>query len=429
MFKRILIFIILAGIVAAGIWANRRRTPQAIEVQVEAVARRDLTAVVTGSGKIRPFKEVDISSNVMGRIIELAVEEGQEVTAGQLLLRIDPIRYRSAVEQTEAMISSAETSLQLAQQDLEYRQEVLDRREGLHRQDLLSEEAYQEALQAVRRAERDVQMRQLEIERLRAALKQSEYDLSLVQFTSPMNGVVTRLNVEEGETAVTGTMNNPGTVLMTVADLSVVEAEIEIDETDIVSVELGQAAEVRIDAFPDRVFAAVVSEVGRSPISTSAASSSQAINFKVVVRLTDRVLAARPGLSCTADITTATREQVLAVPIQSLVLREVELDAAGNIIERDPLEELMADLEQEGAGEDAHLEDLEGAFVVRDGKATFVPIEVGVAGERHFEILSGLSEGDQVIVGPFNVIRTLQSGENVNAREAPQRRSSSTESE
>ncbi len=422
MLKKVLIAIVVVGVVAGGVYSNRTRAPRAVKVQFELVVRHDLTAIVSGSGRIRPFKEVDISSNVMGRIVELAVEEGQTVRTGDFLMRIDPVRYRSAVEQVEATIASAETNIELARQDLHYAREVLDRREGLRKQDLLSEETYQEALQSVRREERTVAMREQELARLRAQLTQTEHELAQVTLASPMDGVITKLNVEEGENALVGTMNVAGTVLLTVADLSVVEAEIEVDETDIVSVELGQDAEVRIDAFPDAVFTARVIEVGKSPIAGVQQSANQAITFKVVVRLLEPVLGARPGLSCTADLVTARRQQVLAVPIQSLILREVELDADGNVIQRDPIEDLLAEIEQPGAVDDADLQELEGAFVVRDDRAVFVPITIGIAGERHFEVLDGLDEGDQVVVGPFTVIRTLQTDERVEPERAPRRR-------
>ncbi len=410
MIKKIAIAAVVVGIIAAGAYANMNRTPSAIKVQTEKVELPDLTAKVTGSGQIRPFKEIDISSNVMGRIVELDVVEGQEVSTGQMLLRIDPVRYVSAVEQVEASIASAQTSLELAQENLGYAQELLDRREGLYQQDLLSEEAYLDALQSVRREERTVQLRQRELDRLRAQLRQSEYDLSQVEFVSPLDGVITKLNVEEGETAITGTMNNPGTVLLTIADLSFIEAEIEIDETDIVHVEVGQPAEVRIDAFPDEVYAAEVTEVGRSPIST-AQNANQAVNFKVVVRVIEQVAGARPGLSCTADVITATRRNAVSVPIQSMILREVELDDDGNVVQRDPLADLIGDVE--GTTETAELEEVEGAFVVRDGQVEFVPISVGIAGERHFEVLSGMSEGDDVVTGPFDVIRSLTTGDRI----------------
>lgn len=412
MLKKIAIVTALLSVVGAGMYANMNRTTAALRVQTQEVKRRELLAKVTGSGQIRPFKEINISSNVMGRIVELAVQEGEEVHAGQFLLRIDPVRYVSAVEQVEASIASAKTSVELAEQNLQYARDVLDRRQGLYEQDLLAEEAFLDALQTVRREERSVQLRQGDLTRLRAQLKQSEHDLAQVLFTSPLDGVITKLNIEEGETAITGTMNNPGTVLLTIADLSFVEAEIEIDETDIVDVVVGQSAEVRIDAFPDDVFSAQVIEVGRSPINSSL-GTTQAVNFKVVVRVIENVPGARPGLSCTADVLTATRRDVIAVPIQALILRQVELDEDGNIVQRDPLADLLAGVEGTLEEDADDLQEMEGAFILRDGVALFVPIEIGIAGERHFEVLSGIEEGDEVVTGPFDVIRSLTSGDRI----------------
>mgnify|MGYP001163277711 CR=1 FL=1 len=412
MLKKIAIAAVFLSVVGAGMYANMNRTTAALRVQTQDVKRRELLAKVTGSGQIRPFKEIDISSNVMGRIVELAVQEGEEVHVGQFLLRIDPVRYVSAVEQVEASIASAKTSVELAEQNLQYARDVLDRRQGLYEQDLLAEEAFLDALQTVRREERSVQLRQGDLTRLRAQLKQSEHDLAQVLFTSPLDGVITKLNIEEGETAITGTMNNPGTVLLTIADLSFVEAEIEIDETDIVDVVVGQSAEVRIDAFPDEVFSAEVIEVGRSPINSSL-GTTQAVNFKVVVRVLENVPGARPGLSCTADVLTATRPDVIAVPIQALILRQVELDEDGNIVQRDPLADLLAGVEGTLEVDADDLQEMEGAFILRDGVALFVPIEIGIAGERHFEVLSGIEEGDEVVTGPFDIIRSLTSGDRI----------------
>ena len=411
-FKKILIGLAIIAVVGAGIASNIWwREPDAPEVRVEAASLRDLTATVSGSGAIRPAREVDISSNVMGRVTRLAVEEGEVVETGDFLLEVDPQRLQSTVDQMEASLGSSRTQVSLAQQDLEYAQQVLDRREGLYQQDLLSRELYDDAVQNVARAQRTLEMRDQDVVRIDAQLAQSRYDLTQVIIEAPMDGIITKLNIEQGENVVTGTMNNAGTVLLTIADLSTVELEIEVDETDIVHVELDQAAEVRIDAFPDDVFEAVVTEVGKSPIG--AAGGNQAINFKVVVRLTDTVPGARPGLSGTADITTAMRGEILAVPIQALILREVQLDKDGEIIrEEDPLamDDLSLSLEEPEKGETA---ELEGAFVVRDGRALFIPIQIGIAGERHFEVLQGVEEGDEIIIGPFEVIRTLIDGERV----------------
>jgi len=412
--RKLLIAVVILGVAGAGIAANIWwKEADAPEVQVEAAAFRDLTATVSGSGAIRPAREVNISSNVMGRVTRLAVEEGQVVEAGDFLLEVDPQRLQSTVAQMEASRDSARTQVALAQQDLEYARNVLDRREGLYQQDLLSKELYDDAVQNVQRAERTHELRTQEVTRIEAQLDQSRYDLTQVNFNAPMDGIITKLNIEEGENVVTGTMNNAGTVLLTIADLSVVELEIEVDETDIVFVELSQAATVRIDAFPDVEFAAVVSEVGKSPIS---AATNQAINFKVVVRLTDTVPGARPGLSGTADIITATRAQILSVPIQALILREVKVDKDGEIIrEFDPDDPM--NLASPLADEDTETVELEGAFVVRDCRALFMPIKIGIAGERHFEVLEGAEDGDQIIIGPFEVIRTLVDGEPVTTQD------------
>ena len=332
----IAIIAVAGGGIAANVWWKESPAP---EVQVEAVTRRDLTATVSGSGAIRPAREVDISSNVMGRVTRLAVEEGEIVHAGNFLLEIDPQRLQSTVDQMAASLESAKTQVRLANQDLQYAQQVLDRREGLYRQDLLSRELYDQALQEVLRAERTHEVRKQDVARISAQLAQSRYDLTQVTINAPMDGIITKLNIEAGENVVTGTMNNAGTVLLTIADLSTVEAEIEVDETDIVFVEVGQPSTVRIDAFPDQEFEAIVTEVGKSPISNTGLGSAgnQAINFKVVERLTQSVSGARPGLSGTADIVTATREQVPAVPIQALILREVRIDKNGEIIHEDDL--------------------------------------------------------------------------------------------
>lgn len=378
---------LLAGgvllLIVAAVYANLElRRDDGPEVRVEEVARRDLTATVSGSGTVRPYKEVDISANFMGRITRLTVAEGQAVSRGEFLLQIDPVPYESAVERAEAGLESSRTQLQLAEEDLEFARQNLDRKEGLYRQQLLSKEAYDQAVQQVRQAERAVEMRRQDVAQLRAQLQQVRHDLTKVTIDSPIDGIITRLNVEEGENVVTGTMNNPGTVIMTIADLSTVEAEIEIDETDVVAVEVGQPAIVRVDAFPDRELDAVVTEVGRSPIVGAGQQTDQAVVFKVVVRLEDELPGARPGLSCTADIVTARRDDALAVPIQALVLRN-------------------GDAEQEGA------------LVVRDGRAFFVPIEIGIAGERHFEVLGGVEEGARIVIGPFDAIRELGDGDPV----------------
>ena len=453
--KKFLIGIVVIAVAGAGIAANLYwKEPAAPEVATEAVELRDLTATVSGSGAIQPAREVNISSQVMGRTTRLEVIEGQVVNRGDLLIEIDPRRLTSQVDQMQANLQSASTQVRLAEESLVFARQQLDRREGLYQQELISYELYEQALQETQRAERTLETRRIDVTRLEAALAQAEIDLSQVIISSPIDGIITRLNIEEGENVMTGTMNNPGTVIMTIADLSILEAEIEVDETDIVSVEMGQEATVTIDAFPDVEFPAVVTEVGKSPINAQAAASGQAINFKVVVRLTDTVPGARPGLSCTSDIVTAERSEVLAVPIQALILREVELDENGEVVRE--WENLLAigldggssteessgtptapttpapSATTNGSGDtletpqdgpessDTENEkvEVEGAFILRDGRAIFVPIEIGIAGERHFEVLGGIEPGDKVITGPFDIIRTLLDGDRVGERDS-----------
>lgn len=431
--KKAAIAVAIVGLVGVGIATNLWwRQPAVPEVNVEEVVVRDLEATVSGSGAIRPAREVDISSNVMGRVTRLAVEEGEEVAQEQFLLEVDPQRLRSQVDQMQASLEAARTQLQQTQETLEYLRGVLDRREGEWRQGLIPREGYEAALQDVEQAERTVEMRRADIVRLQAQLEQARYDLTQVIIDSPIHGIITRLNIDEGENVVTGTMNNPGTVLLTIADLSVIEAEIEVDETDVVHVAIGQPATVRVDAFPDHDYRAVVTEVGKSPIQAAASAGTQAINFKVVVRITEEVPGARPGLSCTADIVTATRERVPSVPIQALILREMQVeegkivrgwdgaggaDDDGDAVPEPVSPSVPADLyDPDDVDEDGNVE-LEGAFVLRDGRAVFMPIDIGIAGERHFEVLAGVEPGERIILGPFDVIRTLRDGDRVRERE------------
>jgi HlyD family secretion protein len=249
-----------------------------------------------------------------------------------------------------------------------------------------------------------------------AALESAQYDLGKVRLVSPLAGIVTKRYIEEGETVVTGTMNNAGTVLLTIADMSIIEAEVEVDETDIPSVAVGQPTIVKIDAFPDKKFNAKVTEVGNSPIVV-AGSTTRATNFKVTVQIEGQIPDVRPGFTCTADITTATRQQVVSVPIQATTVREVIVDANGTMV-REPI-----DPKQEPRARRAvaptdlkpgqSKKELEGVFVVRDGRSVFEPVKVGIAGDKFFEVLDGLKEGDQVITGPFASVRAMKDGDPV----------------
>jgi HlyD family secretion protein len=426
--------VVLLGLIA---FANFKfKKVDGVAVNTEAIQKRNLESIVSASGKIQPKTLVNISADTMGRVTNLAVNEGQRVTRGQFLLEIDPRNLKSRVQSGEASLQASASqaeqlrlslensklSLKLAQDNLTRQQELwkggLTTREALER----AENEFKAQQAALRAQEQNLKTQQLRIAQERASLSSAQYDLSRVRIESPINGIVTRRNIEEGETAVTGTMNNPGTVLLTIADMSVIEAEVEVDETDIPTVQLGQSAKVTIDAMPGKTFTAKVTEIGNSPIQAPGqAASAQATNFKVVLTLDGEIPEVRPGFTCTAEITTATRQNALAVPIQATTVREVVVDDKGAIV-REPVMPNQGRRPATPTGElkpGQQRKELEGVFVIKDAKVQFEPVTTGIAGEKHFEVLSGLKEGDQVVVGPFSSVRELRDGVAVKATPAP----------
>jgi HlyD family secretion protein len=376
-----------------------------------------------------------MSAVQMGRVTRLAVEEGDRVTAGQFLLQIDPMSLRGTVERGEAAVAGARQALaqsrvgvETARANLQLAQENAKRQRELWSQGLTTRENLDAAEAALSVRETELRAQQAEVARAEQQIRQeaatldtSRYNLSQVTLTAPFDGIVTRRNIEEGENVVVGTMNNAGTQLLTIADMSIIEAEVEVDETEIPSVKIGQVAKVTIDALPDRTFTGKVTEIGNSPIQLAgtAQAGQQATNFKVTVTIDGQIDEARPGFTCSAQITTATRDDVVAVPIQAMAVRELVYDKAGNIV-RPPREEgRRRPRSVEPTASAAELPDgqtrkeTEGVFVMRDGRAQFVPVKVGIAGDKYFEVLSGLKAGDQVITGPFNNVRNLRDGDEV----------------
>jgi HlyD family secretion protein len=435
--KKILIGVGVVVLLGAMAFANFKfKKEDGVTVNTEAIQKRNLESIVSASGKIQPKTLVNISADTMGRVTNLAVNEGQRVDKGEFLLEIDPRNLKTRVESGEASlqasasqaeqlrlsIENAKLSLKLAQDNFNRQQELwkggLTTRESLERaeNELKSQQAN------LRVQEQNVKTQQLRIAQERASLSSAKYDLSRVRIESPINGIVTRRNIEEGETAVTGTMNNPGTVLLTIADMSVIEAEVEVDETDIPNVSLGQTAKVTIDAMPGKTFTAKVTEIGNSPIQAAGqAASTQATNFKVVLTLDGEIPEVRPGFTCTAEITTATRKDTIAVPIQATTVREMVVDEKGALV-REPVTPAKGRRPAAAAVElkpGQSRKELEGVFVVRDGKVLFEAVKTGIAGEKYFEVLSGLKEGDEVVVGPFSSVRELRDGAAVKATPAP----------
>lgn len=397
------LLVVIGGLVAVAIV---RRGDEAVAVRAALAERRDLVESVQASGWVRPRRAVDIQSDIIGRITELAVEEGEQVQRGQFLLRIDPTQYEAALTRARAAVSEAlareaqaRANMIQAEQNRKRAGEMLAFDSSLvSPQDL--EDA--ETALAVQRALHEAAV--YGVQQARAAVREAEDRLSKSVIRAPMDGVVTRLNVEEGETAIVGTMNNPGSLLLTVSDLSVMEAVIQVDETDVPLIQIGDSAEVRIDAFSRQRFHGQVTEIGHSSTmpaeSRLAQNQSQAVDFEVVITLYDPPPVLRPDLSATAEVVTNVRPDALAIPIIALTVRE-----------RDSLEALEQESPEARAAVASLGEadtDVEGVFVIRGGKAYFTPVVVGITGRERFEVLAGLAEGDSVVAGPYEAVRQLE---------------------
>ena len=435
--KKVLIGVVavalLGGGAGAAYWYRQETGP---EIATESIRSRDLEAVVSASGTVQPKRQVNISANQMGKVTRLAVEEGQRVKTGQFLLEIDPRSLEGQLQRGEASVAAARSSLEgsrtaveQARVGLALAKQTLTRQQELWKDGLTTKEALERAENdlAAREAElksrqQDIQTREEQIKQEQASLATTRYNLNQVIISSPMDGLVTRRNIEEGETAVVGTMNNAGTVLLTIADMSVLEAEVQVDETDIPNVQLGQLTKVTIDAVPDREFKGRVTEIGNSPTQTSTQTTGQrqATTFTVVITIEDKVPDVRPGFTCTAEITTDTRKNVVAVPIQALTVREMLFDPAGKLV-REPPPPPPGRFQREPPPRPAPAEpppghkrdETEGVFLLQGTRAVFTPVKIGIAGEQYFEVVSGLKTGDQVITGPFASVRELADGQEV----------------
>ena len=430
-----------AAVVAANLYYRR---DTGLSVQAEALRARDLEAIVSASGKVQPKRQVNVSAQTPGRVTRIAVEEGQRVKAGQFLLEIDPKQLEGQLQRGEASVAAAQssllgarTSVEQGRANLELARQNLKRQEDLWKEGLTTKENLEKAQNEVTVREADLRARTQDIETNEQRIKQEQaglsttrYNLNQIIITAPMDGLVTRRSIEEGETAVVGTMNNAGSVLLTIADMSVIEAEVEVDETEIPSVSLKQEAKVTIDAVPDRTFKGRVTEIGNSPIQTSTTQNTgqrQATTFKVVITLEEPVPDIRPGFTCTAEITTAKRKDVVAVPIQALTVREMLYNDKGEMVRETPNRRrrgtnLETPLSASNEPPPGHTrKETEGVFAIRDGKAIYLPVKVGVAGEQYFEVLDGLKAGDQVITGPFSSVRELSDGQTVRIQQSTRR--------
>ena len=403
---------VLVVIVGALIVINAR--DRGLSVRVEVVGRHDLVSSVTASGNIRARRTVDISSDIAARVAALEVDEGEDVQLDHVLLRLDPAQSEAAVARAEATLSQAKAGAINQQATLLRAQREFDRVTALGARSppVVSRQEIEDAETALAVVKANVESAQFGVLRAQADLDEVTDRLSKTVIRAPISGKVTRLNIEEGETVVIGTMNNPGSLLLTISDLSVVEVVLQVDETDVPQLALGDSASVQVDAFPNQEFTGRITEIGNSairpPASSTASGQQAAIDFEVVITLDEPDAPLRPDLSATAEIITAERKKAVAVPIIALTVRDA------SAVEDDETHDAPQG-EHDQLGGEERSEEVEGVFLVRDGRATFKPVMLGIAGQEHFEVLSGLEVGDTVVAGPYQIIRNLRSGDGVRA--------------
>jgi len=413
---------VLAALGAGGVFAAKQKKKNAAtEVRFEQVSRKDLVAAVTASGKIEPETKVDVSADVTGRILRIAIKEGDMVKKGQFLIQIDPAQFEGSVKRSEALLSSNQASLLQAQANRDQSARQLARALELQKSspNLISVESVEQAQQAADVAKAVYQTSLAQVEQARAALKEAKDNLARTTLYAPIAGRVTRLAVEEGEVAVPGTFSRETGLLLTVADMSTIIAKVQVDETDVVRLAHGDSVQVTIDAFPDTTFVGRVSKISNSAkltsTSTQSGSTDKAVDFDVEVVLVAPPEDIRPDLSCTARIVTDTRDEALSIPIIALTVREHEvLPIEDTNAKATPASQGPKPKDDTATGVGAKKKkEREGVFVVRDGIATFRPVKVGVAGDEYFEVLDGLRGGETIVAGTYQAIRDLKDGAKV----------------
>jgi len=449
--------VVVAGAVFASVKMSQRGV---VTVQTGKVVKQDLTSLVTASGEIKPRDYYNVGANVMGRIIEIGVKEGDRVRKGQVLARLENIQADADVQAQQASlnsafadasaaeaalkamddnIASAQATVDRAKADLEKARVDFQRGEQLWKAKLIAKQDYDvrkstldSQTATLRGAEASLKQMMAQREQTAAQLNGSQKRVTQSQATlrrfsdvlakhmatSPIDGIVTNLPVRMGETVVPGVQNSSASLIMTIADMSLITAEVKVDETDIVNVKLGQAADVTIDAIPNKTFKGHVTEIGNTAIlrstglaaSQSAVSSQEAKDFKVVIALDNPPEDIRPGLSCTSKIITATREKALSIPIQALTVRQ-----RGDLEPEKPggAKAVQANSTPDAAAEKAKKEELQGVFIVKNGAAQFREVKTGITGTTDIEVLNGLKDGEEIITGSYKVIRTLRNAAKV----------------
>ena len=417
--------VVIVAVVAVVATTAAKKNKKATEVRIEAVEKRDLVASVTASGQVRPHTKADLSSDITGKIVRLSVKDGDFVKQGQFLLQIDPQQYEAAVQRADAALANARASatqnlanLQQAQSNYRRSQEIRQSNPNL-----VSEDQIEQLKTAVEVNTALADAAKHNVEQAQAGLKDAKIQLGKTTIYAPMTGRVTRLVVQNGETAIMGTLNKDAATLLTISDMSVLETKVKVDETDVSRIKLGDSTIVQLDAFPDTTFTGKVVEISNSSVKGAAAAGGQgdqAIDYEVTIRLLNPPKETRPDFSATAKIVTDSRTKVLSIPIIALTVRENEALANADTVQRPGKQ---ANTKQVGK------KDVEGVFVVgTDNKVTFRPVKVGIAGEKHFEVLSGLKDGEKIVGGTYQAIRELKDGTLVREAKQADKKPGSTKS-
>ncbi len=400
-------FVVVGGGIAGAAAATRKKVT---EVRIEPVVRRDLVASVTASGQVEPHTKVQLSADISGRIVRLAVKEGDTVAKGQFLLQIDPSTYQAAVDRARAALAGARAQVVQASANLEQAQHTYDRSAEIKRANptLVSDEQLEQLRTQVDVDKAVLRAGAYNVDQALAAVRDAQSTLAKTTIRAPMAGRVTRLVVEQGETAIEGTLNKEAATLLTISDMQVLETKIKADETDVAHIAIGDSAIVQIDAFPETTFVGRVTKISNSSLKTAAEAAAnsgpttdQAINYEVTVQLLNAPPDTRPDYSATDRIITDTRTNVLSIPIIALTVREHEklpsADTAVTLARRSPGKQRVG------------FQDVEGVFVVdTNNTVTFRPVKVGIAGDEYFEVLSGLQVGERIVGGPYQAIRDLK---------------------
>jgi HlyD family secretion protein len=405
--KKIVLGVIAAVVVLVVVMGLRgRKDKDVARVTTAKVQKIDLVSKVTANGKIQARRKVDLSALVMGQIVNLAVKEGDKVSRGQLLLQIDRAQLAAQTAGRESALGAMRSDLAAARSTAEQARRDFQRAKQNWDAKILSEAEYQRARSVLETAEANLSAAQQRLQETGANLTASRDSLSKTTVTAPLAGMVTFLPVKEGEVTVIGTMNNPGTQLLTISDMSEVEAVMMVDETSVPEVKVGQKASLSVDAYPNRTFEGVVTEVGSSPIAKndpdllSLTAGSEAINFKVKIKVLTPPDTIRPGFSVTADILTGKTEGATAIPIQALVVRDVPKKDG-------------KDGKPAAVPASTRPETEEGVYLVKDGKLAFEKVETGLAGELMIEVRKGPAVGAEIVTGPFKVLRQVKEGDKV----------------